>query len=62
MLTKQVLDDSRVPGQTIHWLLSFIRDQAGWLYSTNVDADSTEIQKNEDLRAFLAEKFGKVKN
>jgi len=63
-LIKQVLDDSEIPGQTIHWLLSFIRDQAGWLYSTNhknVDADIAEVQRNEHLRDFLAEKFCKVK-
>ncbi|RIA82135.1 hypothetical protein C1645_788951 [Glomus cerebriforme] len=57
LLIKQVLDDSRVPGQTIHWLLSFIRDQADWLYS---NSDSTEIQRNEDLRNFLSEKFSKM--
>ncbi|GBC03934.1 hypothetical protein RclHR1_00540044 [Rhizophagus clarus] len=63
LLIKQILDDSRVPGQTIHWLLSFIRDQTGWLYSINyenVNADSKEIQRREDFRAFLAEKFSKM--
>ncbi|RGB32240.1 hypothetical protein C1646_763122 [Rhizophagus diaphanus] len=60
LLIKQALDDSRVPGQTIHWLLIFIRDQAGWLYSSNNDADSKEIQRRDDFRAFLAEKFSRM--
>ncbi|CAG8638771.1 5112_t:CDS:10 [Funneliformis mosseae] len=63
LLIKQVFDDSEIPGQTIQWLLSFIRDQAGWLYSINledVDADAAEFQRIKIFRAFLSEKFCKI--
>ncbi|CAI2162118.1 5751_t:CDS:10 [Funneliformis geosporum] len=63
LLIIQVFDDSEIPGQTIQWLLSFIRDQAGWLYSINyeeVDVDAAEIQRIKNFRAFLSEKFCKI--
>ncbi|CAG8713404.1 3247_t:CDS:2, partial [Acaulospora colombiana] len=60
MLVVHVLNPSRIPGHTIHWLLSFIRDEALWLLQ-DVDRDTASSQApvSENISSFLSEQFSK---
>ncbi|CAG8562542.1 14430_t:CDS:10, partial [Acaulospora morrowiae] len=61
MLIVQVLNPGRVPGHTIHWILSFIRDEATWLLQ-EVDQETVSSQAftSENISSFLSEQFGKL--
>ncbi|CAG8630708.1 6947_t:CDS:10 [Dentiscutata erythropus] len=54
---------SRVPGRTMHWLLSFIRDEATWLLqSEDSNILNTQATQSENISSFLTEQFGKIKS
>ncbi|CAG8818686.1 31177_t:CDS:2, partial [Racocetra persica] len=54
---------SRVPGRTMHWLLSFIRDEATWLLQIEDHSIlNTQDVQPENISSFLTEQFGKAKS
>ncbi|CAG8671469.1 23125_t:CDS:10 [Gigaspora margarita] len=63
LLLNQAFRISRVPGRTMHWLLSFIRDEATWLLQTEDSSTlNTQTTQSENLSSFLTEQFGKIKS
>ncbi|RIB05879.1 hypothetical protein C2G38_561463 [Gigaspora rosea] len=63
LLLNQAFRISRVPGRTMHWLLSFIRDEATWLLQTEDSSLlNTQTTQSENLSSFLTEQFGKIKS
>ncbi|KAF0403427.1 hypothetical protein F8M41_009363 [Gigaspora margarita] len=47
----------------MHWLLSFIRDEATWLLQTEDSSIlNTQTTQSENLSSFLTEQFGKIKS
>ncbi|CAG8461223.1 9123_t:CDS:10, partial [Dentiscutata heterogama] len=63
LLLNQAFHISRVPGRTMHWLLSFIRDEATWLLqSEDSNILNTQATQSEDIFSFLTEQFGKIKS
>ncbi|CAG8448882.1 4766_t:CDS:10 [Scutellospora calospora] len=53
---------SRVPGRTMYWLLSFIRDEVTWLLQNEDHAILyTQITQSENISSFLKDQFGKTK-